>query len=170
AILSTSVLLFISTCYAQSFFGAAKTPAPAAPATTKVMSSDDFKSMVNSLGQQNQTALSQQLNQQLSKQPPIQSTTTSVGENGGTNTNTTASTSSPTPPTGPVNVPPIPSGTPRTTSTAARPMPSAPMMTPNITPQAPVYTGFGSDNHSPKNASTSPSSTGDNSEGFKINY
>lgn len=164
-IIFTAALFLISSSYAQPYFGGINSTVPT---KSTVMSSEDFKSMVTSLGQQNQQSLSQQLGQQM-KKPPIESSTTTPPPSGTNVIDTNTASAPTTPPVTQLNPPPPASGTAQTTAApTALPATQAPAP---IRPQEPIYTGFGSSNSGVQNAPANRSgSTGDNSDGFRINY
>lgn len=169
---------------AQSIFGfGAKpaTPAQQQPVTVpsspnKVMSPDQFRSRVNTLGQESKTPATNQINQILNaKQPPPP-----APESAQTNTTqSTTTTSAPTP-----SIPPVGAGSP--TAPTAQPnvapapvSPQAPGGTTLPAPQAPVgskpaaapqpqpYTGFGVPANQNQGGSTN---TDKSNTGWNIKY
>lgn len=107
------------------------------------MSSEDFKGMVNSMGQQSKSDLKNQLNQSLTNKmpvpPPDQSDSSSQ--------------------------PSYKQASPKTNSASSAQPASTPMQKPTRQPSQDTYTGFGSDSSKPQLPS------GNNSEGgWNVNY
>lgn len=174
------ILFFISSsCLAQSFFGADTSNSyqqptrvqPTAPAPNPVMSADEYKSMVNNLGQQNQESLTQAAKARLDKQAPAITPPTMSNPPAMTNP---AISSPPLNPSVPVTMPrpatvqpaTIPSSAPpqQPPTSIISPAPSVPANSPQNQP----YTGFGNPGNTKPTTNTNPS-TG-NSNGWNIRY
>jgi len=169
-----SFLLYFSlfsVCYAQSFFnnntGANTTP-------NHILSPDEYKNMVNTLGKQNQDDLTNTVKQQLATQP--KSVAPSVPSPPPVTNQTSTETSvTETPPPQPVTTTPPPPVAPVTTEQpSATPTPSYPTTTttppaaPQKTPENQPYTGFVNPNNNTTNQNTNSSS--DQSSGWKVQY
>jgi hypothetical protein len=205
--LSFVLLFFISsTCMAQSFFGSGmqsntvQTNQVQSPGSTsnQIMSSDDYKNLVTSLGKQNQDNLTQTSKAQLDKQAPaieVAPTTNASGANQAPinpgqppvnanqvpiNNTINSSNTPPNSASSPIQAPnaaAIPT-TPIQTQSTPLAAPPTTLTTPNImpTPSVPAsapqnqpYTGFGNFGNSNNAGSTTNSSTG-NSNGWNIHY
>ncbi len=145
-----SYCLIHSFANAQSFFGATTNPnnptmAPGGGNTNPVMSPDDFKNMVNTLGQQNLNALSEQTKQMLKPTPQ-------AGMNQPNNANQAAVSQ-----TAGASANPQPPITSTTTLPSYTTQPS----------QQQGYTGFGNPNNT---GSVGPTNSTSNSGGFNIKY
>jgi hypothetical protein len=183
-ILRLAVTITIATClgssttWAQSFFNSnanSGSGTTAASASKSVLSADEFKNAVNTMGQQTQSTISQQAKQQFSKplqQPAVAAPSMNNVQPSEMNPSAPNTSYSTPPPTTahPTQLPSGYSGTSSAPAYAPPPPPPAPPTnygTQNLPSQNQPYTGFGGANSNNKGAPSPPPSNGG---GWNIKY
>lgn len=152
-----------SNAFAQDIYGSSTTPAGSAPPSNQVMTNEQFKSKVDSLGKQTKNSITQQVDDQLKGGTPITAPTPPGMQPSEDNTSTSAQTPPATMPPAPVMQQPAaaPSAAMPTTNSTQSNKPAA-------SPSSQPYTGFGGGQAKP--ASNSGGETKKSGGNWNVGY